>query len=249
MLQLFTQLLSGLIIMSGPPDQLLEKFENTWPYCLEVAEETGMDPYLLCGVAGYESLFDNSLIQEESGACCAMQVMPGYPGRPTCKAMRRDPLVCMRAGAAYLQKWLEKLGCEKRALCHYNCGNKCYPGSLRQYSPGVLWMADLVRRYTEGDPYGFHVCRITLPMRKVDGTDDVLVSTGVEPVYGGPGKWSHRGTVRHYRQRRLDALCDHVRYTTCRIHRPDNYSACTHAPGRRTDHAYVPIDPVELSQL
>ena len=243
-------LVALVMALSNNTTTLAQGYDEYREICEVVGEKYDIDPYLLCGIAGYETEFDNDLVNQRTGVCCAMQIMPGHTDRPSCSRMLRDPQLCVETAAVYLTRLQERVGDDiEKLLCHYNCGNACYRRSRLSYVPGVLWTMDLLRRLDEVRPYGYYVCTVTLPMHKVTGEDTVLSVVGLRPVYAADGKWSGRDTIRWHRDRLAQRLKDDLRYRTCQQTMPEKYDDCIHAPGRSSSCVFMPVPAPALSML
>ena len=235
-------ILALVLALAFPQDTLAGRYSEYRELCREVGAEYDIDPYVLCGIAGYETEFDNSATNPRTTVCCAMQIMPGHEDRPPCSKLLRSKRLCMETAATYITRLRKRFGDDiETILCHYNCGNTCYKGSMKSYVPGVLWTMDILRRFDDVDPYGYYACSVELPMQKVTGEDTTLSAVGMIPVYAGDGRWSGRDTIRHYRSRLEKKLRDGLRYRTCAASLPELYDPCIHAPGRSSVCAFIPI--------
>lgn len=108
---------------------------------VQEAERINMDPKVLAAIAWQESKFNRHVIGS-SGECGAMQVLPKYSGL-TCKELQGQPGIA--AGAYALQQWKRRHGSLRKAIYHYNCGNK-EKKRCELYTKAVLHKLSLLKK-------------------------------------------------------------------------------------------------------
>jgi soluble lytic murein transglycosylase-like protein len=87
-----------------------------------IAEEYGIDPYLVKGVVRVESNF-NAKAKSRSGACGLMQLMPDTARRLGVDNIF-DPADNLRGGVKYLSRLIDRFGNVRAALAAYLRGPK-----------------------------------------------------------------------------------------------------------------------------
>jgi len=181
------------------------------------SEETGECPYLLAAVGFYESTWNTELISY-AGACGVMQIMSHKlkswrRRQPTCKALRRDPIENIHAGARELASNRGVAGSDDHlALCMYHMGPNggCKAGRTTGYSRGVLWVRDLLVRHASRSPVGDMCCSVTVPV-----VDSLATAEDCVPVYSVEMPKAGRRFVRLRRKRVEGALKRMVLAAAC----------------------------------
>ena len=99
------------------------------PYVFDVAEQIGIDPYMLWSMMQQESQGKNTA-KSKKGAMGLMQLMPrtynsvalGSEGQLQPYSDRTDPYNSLLAGGLYYKQMLKQKGTPKKALIAYNAG-------------------------------------------------------------------------------------------------------------------------------
>ena len=116
-----------------------EKVELQMPdrisVCVSVMEEAdrqGVPPNLSAAVAWHESKFNADAVSK-AGAVGPLQILPRY----WCPLKKLKDCDLVVEGVSALKVYIEKYDNYKKALCHYNSGNKCSNRS-KTYARRVL---------------------------------------------------------------------------------------------------------------